>query len=313
MARFALRRAASVPLILLGVTLIVFVTMQLVPGDPVTSVTGVGASPDVIDAVTSRYGLDRPVWQQYVVWLGHALTGDLGESISKKQAIAPLLVDAFGNTLLLTAFATVIALVGGVLLGYVGASARIRGLRRASSGLSTVALSLPQYSVAILLIALIAVPTGLFPTGSMAPPGSGPAEQLHHLLLPGLTAALVPLGMIARETTVSLRDVLSQDFIESYRARGLSEARITLHALHNVLPSVIGMLGLQIGYLLGGVVFIETIFSWPGIGLLVFQAISQRDFPIIQGGVLLTAFAFVAVNYVVDVLHAGIDPRVRVA
>ncbi len=312
MGRYLLRRAIYVVPILFGVTLVVFAMIKMVPGDAATVLAGPGAPPEVRAALSARLGLDQPVWQQYLTWLGHALQGDFGQSISRRQDVSVLLAQAFKNTFILTAFAMVVSIVFGGLLGALGALRHRSPLGRTSSALSTIALSTPQYSFAVLLVAYFGVSTQLFPVSGMHTTGrSDFGDLMYHLVLPGLTAALVPTGIIAKQFAVSLREVLGQDFIDALRARGVSGRRVFLHALHNTLPSLLTIAGLQIGYLLGGVVFVEAIFAWPGVGLSVFQAIGQRDLPVIQAGVLLSAFAFVVLNYSVDAVHAAIDPRVR--
>ncbi|MCU1656618.1 MAG: ABC-type transporter, integral rane subunit, partial [Pseudonocardiales bacterium] len=251
---------------------------------------------------------------QYWRWLTNALHGDLGTSIAHQQPARPLVVSAFDNTLILTAYATVLALVIGLVLGAISALRPRSIAGRVSSGLSALAVSAPQYSVALILIIYLALRTGWFPVAGMhGVSGGGFGDLLRHGFLPALTAGLVPAGVIARTFRASLLDVLGMDFIEALRARGFSERRVLAHAVHNTAPSLLTMAGLQIGYLLGGVVFVETIFTWPGLGLMLFQSISSRDLPIIQAGVLVSALAFVLLNVLVDAAHALLDPRVRTA
>jgi peptide/nickel transport system permease protein len=263
--------------------------------------------------LTHRLGLDSPLPVQYVSWLWSTVQGDLGVSVARQLDARSLVVDAFWNTLELTAFAALIALIGGVFLGAVAALRRGRPSAGVSSGISLLSVSAPQYSVGLLLMILFAANWQLLPAGGMHNVlGSGGwVDSFKHLLLPGITAALVPMGIIARMFRSTLLDVMSQDFIEALRARGLSHWTIVRHAIHNTLPGLLTIAGLQLGYLLGGVVFVETIFSWPGVGLLVFQSISQRDLPVIQAGVLVSAFAFVVLNLAVDAAHGLIDPRFR--
>jgi peptide/nickel transport system permease protein len=220
-------------------------------------------------------------------------------------------MSAFGNTLLLVAAALILAMAGGVVLGTIAALWPRSPVGRVVSGFSIAAISVPQYTVALLLL-LLAVETGAFPTGGMHDTGvTGFGDTLQHILLPAIAAAVTPAGIVARMYSVSLRDVLDQEFVGSLRARGLTEPAIVRHAMHNALPSLLTITGLQIGYLLGGVLLVEVIFSWPGLGQLVYQAISTRDMALIQAGVLVSAVVLVLVNVVVDTLHALIDPRVR--
>lgn len=313
MIPFVLRRLLLALPILLGVAVLVFIIVKLVPGDPVSVLAGPNATPEVKAQVVTSLGLDRSLPEQFVSWLANVVTGDFGRSTSKQTDAAPLVWDAFGNTLILAGSAAAFAVVLGLLLGIAVALRPKSLLARAVSALTTVFVSFPQYTLALLLVVYVAGAARLFPTSGMAPVGSSAADFLSHLALPCLTAGLVSAGIIARSTGSSLRTALDSDWAEAYRARGVSPLRLFGHGMHNALPSLLTVAGLQVGYLLGGVVFVETIFSWPGIGLLVYQAISARDMPLIIAGVLVTAVAFILVNVIVDVAHAIIDPRVREA
>lgn len=313
MTTFLVRRVLSAVPILVGVSLVVFITIKIIPGDPVASLLGPTSTPEARAALTQRLGLDDPLPTQYLAWVWHVLQGDLGASISKQTQVRPLVLDAFTNTLVLTAFAAVLAFVGGLALGAVAALRRGKLSAAISNAIALFSISVPQYSIGLLLIIYIATGTGLFPTSGMYDPigGGGWGDLGHHIILPGITAALVPAGIIARMFRSTVIDVMSMEFIDAMRSRGLSERRILLHAFHNTTPTLMTIAGLQLGYLLGGVIFVETVFSWPGLGLLVFQSISQRDLPVIQAGVIVSALAFVVINLVVDALQATIDPRVR--
>lgn len=313
MIAFLSRRVLSAVPIVIGVSLVVFITIKIIPGDPVASLLGPTSSPEARAALTARLGLDRALPVQYFSWISHVLQGDLGTSIAKHTPVTPLVMSAFGNTLILTAFAAIVAFALGILLGAISALRRGKVSAAVSNAISLVSISVPQYSIALLLIIYVATGTGLFPTAGMydAIGGGGWGDLFNHIVLPGVTAALVPAGIVARMFRSTVIDVMSMDFIDSMRARGLSERRILVHAFHNTLPTLLTIAGLQLGYLLGGVVFVETVFSWPGIGLLVYQSITQRDLPVIQAGVIVSALAFVLINVVVDALHATIDPRVR--
>jgi peptide/nickel transport system permease protein len=315
MTRFLTRRLMSVVPILLGVSVVVFLIVKMIPGDPVASLLGPTATEDDRARLTEQYGLNKPLPVQFFAWFANVLQGDLGRSIARQTAVAPMVLDALRNTLILSAVAFAIALVGGMVVGAVAAFRRGRPSGTIASGIAMFGLSTPQYSIALILMVYLAVFTGIFPTSGMY--GAGADHSLgdlaQHVVLPAVTAALVPLGLLARMFRSSLLDAFGQDWVEALHARGLSPRRITGHILHNAAPSVLTVAGLQFGYLLSGVVFVETVFSWPGIGLLVYQAISQRDLAVIQAGVLLSALAFVLVNVAVDVLHGYVDPRVRQA
>lgn len=298
---------------LLGVSLVIFITIKIIPGDPIAALLGPTGTPEARAALESRLGLNDPFPLQYWNWLTHAVTGDLGTSLSRRSAVTPIVVDALGNTLVLTFAAALLSIVLGVAIGALTALRENSLIARLGNAFALFAISVPQYSVGLLLIIWLAGGAGLFPVSGMyaANGDGGFGDLLDHLVLPAVTAALVPAGIIARMFRSSVRDVMAMDFIEALAARGFSHRRVLVHAFHNTVPSLLTVAGLQIGYLLGGVVFVEAVFAWPGIGLLVYQSISQRDLPVIQAGVLISTLAFVLINVIVDVLHGVIDPRVR--
>lgn len=313
MLKFTLRRLGTVIPVLFGVSIVVFVIVKLIPGDPVASLLGPSATKAQRAALVHKYGLDQPLPTQFLKWLGDVLHGDLGMSIARQTAVGPMVADAMRNTLILAGVAFVLALVLGLLVGAIAAFRRGKPAGTIASAISLVGLSTPQYSVALMLMIWLAVRTRVFPASGMYAPGvphslGGLAQ---HVVLPAITAALVPMGLLARMFRSALLEAQSQEWVESLRARGLAPWRIGLHLVHNSMPSVLTVAGLQFGYLLSGVVFVETVYSWPGIGLLVYQAISQRDIAVIQAGVLISALAFVVVNLIVDLLHALVDPRTR--
>ncbi|MBN9110956.1 MAG: ABC transporter permease [Pseudonocardia sp.] len=313
MASYVGKRLLMAIPILFGVSIVIFITIKIIPGDPVASLLGPTGSPEARAALTERLGLNDPWPVQYVKWLGHTLTGDLGTSIARRSDVAPMVLDALANTLILSAAAAVIAIVLGVAVGALTALRRTGVLARLGNALALFSISVPQYSIGLLLIIYLAAGAGLFPVSGMyaANGGGGFVDLFNHLILPAVTAALVPAGIIARMFRSSVLDVMSMDFVEALTARGLSHRRVMLHAFHNTVPSLLTVAGLQIGYLLGGVIFVEAVFAWPGIGLLVYQSITQRDLPVIQAGVLVSALAFVMLNLVVDALHGLVDPRIR--
>ncbi|HEV7679838.1 MAG TPA: ABC transporter permease [Candidatus Dormibacteraeota bacterium] len=313
MLRYTAKRIGLILPILLGVSLVVFVLLHLTPGSPVDALLGPIGTPQQRASLEHDLGLAQPLPVQYFSWLRGIATGNLGTSIAAQSPVLPIISDAFLNTLILTAFAGAVAVIGGLVLGTLWATSPHAAVRRVAAALSVSALSAPQYAVAVILIVVVGVQLQWLPVGGMysSIDGGGLVDLGRHIVLPGIAAALVPLGIIARMFRASLLDVLDQGFVESLTARGLSRARVLAHAAHNAMPPMLTVAGLQFGYLLGGVLFVEVIFVWPGMGLAVYQAITQRDYPIIQAGVLLGAFAFVALNLVVDVLHAAVDPRIR--
>lgn len=310
MTRFIIGRVTLMIPTLLGVSIVVFVIIRVIPGDPLATMLGPNASPVEREAMRESLGLTDPIPVQYVTWLFGILGGDAGTSIARNEPALDLAARAFSQTLLLSGFAAVVAIAGGVLLAALVVMSRNRFVSRGASAFSSLAMSAPQYSVAVIFIVVFAVYVPLFPaSGVRSATGGGALDVLHHLVLPGVAAALVPMGLIARMAAPVLRDISSSPFVDSLVARGIPPSRVRNHVFHNAVPSILAISGLQVGYLLGGVVFVEIIFSWPGVGMAVYQAISQRDLPVIQAGVLLSALAFVVVNLVVDVLQGVVDPR----
>ena len=314
MIRFIGRRLLYAIPVLIGVAIVVFATIKLIPGDPAAAMAGFNSTEAQKAALRHALGLDRNVFMQFGIWFTNALHGDLGTSIAQQVPVRGLVVSAFGNTLILAAYAFILALVIGLVVGGVAALKPNSWIGKVCSAVSSISVSAPQYSVALILIVYVALDMKAFPVSGMyATGGGGFGDLLFHGFLPALTSALVPAGMIGRVFRASLLEVLSLDFVEALRSRGYSERRILVHAIHNTTPTLLTMAGLQIGYLLGGVVFVETIFSWPGLGSLLFNSISSRDLPVVQAGVLVSAAAFVIINIAVDALHALIDSRVRTA
>lgn len=315
MRRYLVRRLLLVVPTLLGVTVVVFGAVALVPGDPVTTLLGPGAPAEARHELAERLGLGEPLPVRYWSWLTHAARGDLGVSIAAQRPVTDLLLPALGQTLLLAGAAFLLVLTGGTLLGALGALRPDGATGRLSRALSTLAVSAPQYSVALLLIAVFAVTLRWFPAGGtqdlFTGAGAGAADRLEHLVLPAVAAALVPLGLTARVFGAALDDVLRSDLADALRARGLRRPAVLRHCAHNASPALLTIGGLQLAYLLEGVVFVETLFAWPGVGRLLYDALTARDLPVIQAGVLLVAVAFVGVNILVDTAHALIDPRLR--
>jgi peptide/nickel transport system permease protein len=313
MIRFLGKRVLLAGPILFGVSVVVFITLKLTPGDPTAALLGPTSTPEARADLRKSLGLDKPVPVQFWKWFSRLLHGDLGRSVARQLPAQPIVIDAFKNTLILTAFAAILALIGGISLGLVSVLRKGHPSAAVANGFSLLSVSVPQYSLGLVLIIVFAAQRHSLPAGGMHDvTSSGGFSDLHrHLWLPGITAALVPMGIIARMFRSSLLEVLGQDFIEALRARGISRFRLYLHAFHNTLPTLLTVAGLQLGYLLGGVVFVEAVFSWPGLGQLVFQSISQRDLPVIQAGVLVSALMFVLLNLVVDALHGIADPRIR--
>lgn len=316
MTTFALKRVGSALLVLLGVTVIVFLLLQLVPGDPARAILGQGATEDAVAQLREELGLNASLAAQYTSYLGGLFTGDLGTSISQGMPVVDLLLPKLGNTLILAGAALVIAVGLGVPLGVIAAKHQGGWFDRIAMALSLGGASAPVYWAGLVGVAVFSLNLGWVPTGGMynarAPGGFG--DLLAHLVLPAIVAALVPLAVIARLTRAEVIEALSGDYVTVLRASGISE-RVLLwkHVLRNALPSLVGIIGLQIGYLLGGVIFVEVVFQWPGLGQQLYTAITANDLPIVQAGVLFVAASFVLLNLISDLLTAILDPRAKAA
>jgi peptide/nickel transport system permease protein len=313
MTAIVLRRLAMAVPTLLGVSVIVFVLMTILPGDPLASLLSQDANQADRDALAESLGLDKPLHIRYANWLSGVVQGDFGYSPYRRRDVGGLLVDAFSNTIQLAAAAMVIGISLGVTLGVLGAVFRGRFLGRAVSSAAMVGISIPSYWVAILLIILFSAELKWLPAGGMHGQNGGFVDFLKHLAMPAFASALVTSGVTARMTRASLVETYGQDFVATLRAKGLTGFQVLRHVAKNALSPVLTVAGLQVGFLLGGSVLVETIFSWPGLGRLIFQAISTRDFQSMQAGILLIAVMFVLVNLTVDLIQICVDPRLRKA
>jgi peptide/nickel transport system permease protein len=313
MLPFLARRLLLVVPTLLGVSVVMFALLYLVPGDPLDSVLPPDASQEQRQRVAQALGFDQPVPVQYVRWLGRVVQGDLGVSLARNRPVSRLLGEAVLNTLVLAAAAGVFALVLGLVLGTLGAVRHGTWVDRLVRVVSVMGVSIPPYWAVLLLITVFAVQLRWLPASGMrsVTGDGGLGDLLAHLLLPALAASMVTLGLMARMVRTSVLDVLNQDYILTLRAKGMGAATILAHTLKNAAPPIMTVGGLQVGHLLGGSVLVETVCGWPGVGQLIYQAISQRDVPVTQGGVLMVALVFVLLNLVVDVFHGIVDPRIR--
>ena len=305
MSDYLLKRIVGGLFTLLGVSLLVFLLVRLLPGDPARLVAGLTASPSEVAAVRTRMGLDEPLWVQYGVFASDLLRGDLGRSMLSREPVITEILARFPATAQLALVTILLTAVLGVALGIVSALYQNRFLDRFISLTTLLGISLPSYALGLFLIYVFAVRLRWLPAAG----ADGPTS----IILPALTLTLIFIALLSRITRVSLIEVFSQDYIRVARAKGLSGAHIVLHhALKNALIPVLTVLGLQLGALLSGAAILtETVFGWPGIGLLMSDAIFARDYPTVQALVLFNAFLFVALNIVVDLLYAVADPRVR--
>lgn len=310
------RRVFAAILILLGVTALTFLLMQMVPGDPVRGTLGMGATKEAVAELTHELGLDRPLVVQYVDYMGNLVSGDLGQSLTKSSPVSTLLLPKLANTLILTAGSLLLCLLVGIPLGVLAGRWQYSLIDRASMFVSLAGASVPVYWAGLVLVYIFSIKLGLLPTsGKEDLRGDGGfVDLLAHLILPALTAAVVPMAVIARMARGAMVEALQGDHIKMLRASGLPEHKVVWkHAFRNTLPPVVNIIGLQVGYLLGGVIFVEVVFAWPGLGLQLYTDITSGDIPMLQAGILFVAAVFVVVNLLTDVTVALLDPRTRKA
>lgn len=313
MLRHAVQRLLLAVPVMLGVILIGFLLMQVVPTDPAIVRAGPNATPDVIAAIRADLGLDEPLHVQFALYMARLLQGDLGVSIINNVPVSQELGATIGPTLELMVASLVWAIPLGILLGTLAAYWRGSVLDRAIMALSVAGVSLPVFFLGLVLIWFVGFQWQWLPfTGRGGPLWT--LEGLRSIVLPAVTLGGVFVGPVARMTRTAVLDVLSADHVRTARAKGLSERLVVLrHALRNALVPVVTLIGLQIGFLLGGAVVTETVFSWPGVGRLAVGAILSSDFPMAQGTIIVLSLGFIVINLIVDVLYAALDPRIRAA
>lgn len=313
MTAYFLGRAGRGVIALFVVSVVAFLLLHATPGDPITTMLGPDATPQMADEIRHRLGLDLPLYRQYLAWIGQALRGDLGISIRTGQPVVRLVVGRLPTTVVLAVLATVVSILIGVVLGIVAAANRGRLWDQAATVVAVLGISLPNFFVGILLMILFSVLLRWLPISG--PPVDflrAPGESLRTLLMPTLALGAAYAALVARMTRSSLVDVLSADYIRTAHAKGLGPLTVLVHhALRNAFIPVLTSIAINFAYLLGGTIIIEEIFALPGVGRLLLQGVEQRDYPVIQGIVLLMSVSFVCVNMLADGLFAMIDPRIR--
>jgi len=315
MLSYVVRRVAYALPIMVGVSLLCFMLVYLAPGDPLVSILPPDASAELQRQLMQLYGFDRPLPEQFVNWLWRAAHGDLGTSIATGRPVASEVLNAVGNTLMLACVATAIGFFFGCLFGFVAGYYRHSALDRAASLLSVVGVSVPHYWLGMVLVIVFSAKLGWLPPTGAGPGGSSSWApdwaHVRHMVLPAITMSVIPMGIIARTVRALVAETLAQEFVVGLRARGLRDAGIFLHVVRNCAPTALAVMGLQLGYLLGGSILVETVFSWPGTGFLLNSAIFQRDLPLLQGTILVLALFFVVLNLLVDILQGVFDPRIE--
>ena len=314
MAGYILKRLISAIPVLFGISIIVFVIMAMIPGDPATAILGSYATPENVEKLNRDLGLDKPMVQRYFIWLGNMLQGDFGRSFSLNRAVLDEVLDRFGATLVLAGTSFVLCSLLGIAAGVVSAARQYGLADKAITFAVLLGISIPSFFLGMMMILIFAVKLRWFPVSGMWPIyGARDLPALiNHLTLPALALAVVATGVIARLSRSAMLEVLRQDFIRTARAKGVHERSVIWRpALRAAMVSIIPVLGVQAGFVLSGAVYIEMVFQWPGVGRMLVDAILKRDILLVQGGVVFVAACYVMFNIAVDVAQSLLDPRIK--
>ncbi len=312
---YLFRRLVYAIPIALAVGFVCFMLVQIAPGDPINAIVPADAPAEVVEQVRRDYGLDRPLPVQFGLWLWKVVQGDLGRSLATGRPVWADLSTAIGNTLMLAVAASLLGFVLGCVLGGLAGTFRGSVLDRAAVGLAVAGVSVPHYWLGMVLVVLFSVRWNLLPAMGAGPGGSADWawdwEHVRHLILPAVTLSVIPMGIVTRTVRGVVAEIMNQEFVVALRAKGLRRRDVFLHVVKNAAPTSLAVMGLQLGYLMGGSILVETVFSWPGTGLLLNSAIFQRDLPVLQGTILVLAMFFVALNLLVDLVQTALDPRIK--
>ncbi len=315
MIAYLIRRVLYALPIMLGVAFLCFMLVHIAPGDPLVSILPPDASIDLQQQMMELYGFNRSYPEQFFTWVWRAMQGDLGSSIATGRPVAHEVFKAVGNTFMLATLATLIGFFFGSLFGFVGGYHRNSWIDKIASLISMVGVSVPHYWLGMVLVIVFSSQLMWLPATGAGPGGSSAwqwdVEHVKYLIMPAVTMSFIPMGIIARTVRALVADILAQEFVIGLKAGGLSEFGVFRHVVKNCAPTALAVMGLQLGYLLGGSILIETVFSWPGTGFLLNQAIFQRDLPLLQGTILVLALFFVTLNLLVDLLQTVFDPRIE--
>lgn len=315
MILFLARRILYTIPIMLGVSIVCFALVHISPGDPLVSILPPDASAELQQQMMAIYGFDRSYPEQFLRWLGRAVQGDLGNSIATGRPVTAEVFNAVGNTLILAVTATLIGFTLGSLFGFVAGFYRDSWIDKLASAIAVIGVSIPHYWLGMVLVIIFSVELMWLPATGAGPGGSSAWRwdwvHMQYLILPAITMSVIPMGIVARTVRALVADILQQEFVSALRAKGLLSRGVLAHIVKNAAPTALAVMGLQLGYLLGGSILIETVFSWPGTGFLLGQAIFQRDLPLLQGTILVLAMFFVILNLLVDVAQTLLDPRLQ--
>ena len=311
---YLLQRLLSVIPVLLGITIIVFFIISLIPGDPATAILGSYATPENVKLLNEQLGLDKGLVQRYFIWLGNLVQGDLGRSFALNRPVLDEILERFNATLILSGTAFILCSVVGVLIGTISAFKQYTITDKIITFTVLTGISLPSFFLGMMMILLFAVNLQWLPVSGMyAIYGGGDfLDLIHHLIMPAIALALVATGVVARITRNSVLEILRQDYIRTARAKGVREGNVLFkHVLRIAIVTILPILGLQAGFVLSGSVFIEIVFQWPGVGRMLVDAILKRDILLVQGGVMFVAACYVLFNIAVDLLQRYLDPRIK--
>jgi peptide/nickel transport system permease protein len=310
--KYIARRLLQTVVAMLGVSVVVFLLIHLVPGDPIRLALGTRFEPELYEAMRTRAGLDQPLVVQYFTWLSRAVTGDLGVSFRSGRPVTELLLQRLGPTATLAGSALLVALLVALPLGILSAVRSGSWLDRIATGFSQLWISVPDFWSGIMYILLFALVLNWLPPSGYVSLAEDPLRGLQHLILPALTVGLISGSILTRFVRSAVLEAMANDYTRTARAKGLSEWQtVRHHVLPNAWIPIVTVVGLQLGFLLGGVVVVEVIFEWPGLGRLAYDAVIRRDYALLQGAVLLIALIFLTINLIVDLLYGILDPRVK--
>jgi peptide/nickel transport system permease protein len=312
---YIVRRIVYVIPIVVSVALVCFLLVHITPGDPLVAVLPADASQELADQMRIAYGFDRPLPVQFALWLWKALNGDRGHSIATGRPVLAEVMRAVGNTVTLAIAAALIGFTFGLFFGLIAGYFRDTWIDKVATSIAIAGVSVPHYWLGMVMVIIFSVQLSWLPALGAGSGGSAAWEwdweHIRYLILPAITTSVIPMGIVTRTVRALTGDILSQDFVEALRAKGLRETGVFRHVIKNAAPTAMAVMGLQLGYMLGGSILIETVFSWPGSGLLLNSAIFQRDLPLLQGTILVLALFFVLLNLLVDIAQAAIDPRIK--
>lgn len=315
MLRYLIKRVLILVGTLLGVSVIVFGAMRLVPDDPISYLAGPFATEQQRDQIRAEYGLDRPLYEQYFLWLKRAVKGDFGKSLQFHAPVVELLASKVANTLILVGAALLIAVAFGWTLGVASGLSPGSWLDRIAIFLSLAGISLPSFWFGLVLVVIFAIDLQLFPASGITDPrgNGGVIDVLWHLVLPALATAVLPAGMLVRMTRTAVIEISRLQFINALRVRGMPQSIVRAHIVKNAMPTILNVTGMQAGFLLTAAIFSEVVFNWPGLGLQIYAAVTAQDYPTVQGAVLMVSLLFLIFNFLIDILRPMFDPRLSLS